>query len=147
MFQHILVPTDGSALSQEAARNAVAFARDCGASITALHVKPAPQIPYYVEGARIDHAIVEQFAKIAEEQARKYLVAVDAMCAEAGVKCVKVMETSDDPYQAIINVATRNACDLIFMGSHGRGGLGGLLLGSVTTKVLTHCKIPVLVYR
>lgn len=147
MFRHLLVPTDGSALSQEATRNAVAFARGCGACITALHVKPAPQMPYYVEGARIDPSIIEQFAKVADEEARKCLDDVNAMCAEAGVKCAKVMETSDDPYQAIIDVATRNACDLIFMGSHGRGGLGSLLLGSVTSKVLTHCKIPVLVYR
>jgi len=147
MFKHILVPTDGSALSQEAARNAVAFAKDSGARITALHVKPVPQMPYYVEGARIDHSIVEQFAALAEQEARKSLDVVEGLCAEAGVQCASVMETSDDPYQAIIDTATKSGCDLIFMGSHGRGGLRGLLLGSVTSKVLTHCKIPVLVYR
>lgn len=147
MFKHILVPTDGSALSQEAARSAVAFARDCGARITALHVKPAPQMPYYVEGARVDHALLEQFAVIVDTEGRKYLDFVEGLCTDAGVKCAAVMETSDDPYQTIIDVATRNACDLIFMGSHGRSGLGSLLLGSITSKVLTHCKIPVLVYR
>lgn len=147
MFNHILVPTDGSPLSQDAARNAIGFAKDAGANITVLHVRPAPQMPYYVEGARIDHAIVEQIAAMTEQAARKYLDLVEGLCNDAGVACVKIMETSDDPYQAIIDTATKRGCDLIYMGSHGRGGLRGLLLGSVTSKVLTHCKIPVLVYR
>ena len=55
--------------------------------------------------------------------------------------------TSDVPYQAIIDAASANGCDLIFMASHGRRGLSGLLLGSETQKVLTHSKVPVLVYR
>jgi len=147
MFRHILVPTDGSPASQEAARNAVVFAKECGARITALHVKPAPQIPFYVEGARIDHAVIEQFAEIIESDARKHLDFVDSLCQAVGVKCTRLIESSDDPYQAIIDAASRNACDLIFMGSHGRSGIAGLLMGSVTSKVLTHCKIPVLVFR
>jgi nucleotide-binding universal stress UspA family protein len=51
------------------------------------------------------------------------------------------------PYQAIIEAATERGCDLIFMASHGRHGISALLLGSETGKVLTHSKIPVLVYR
>jgi len=54
---------------------------------------------------------------------------------------------SDAPYRGIINAAKKSGCDLIFMASHGRGGLSGVLLGSETHKVLTHSKIPVLVYR
>ena len=147
MFKHILVPTDGSPASQEAARNAVVFAKVSGARITALYVKPVPQMPFYVEGARIDRVVIEQFAEIVENDARKHLDFVDSLCQAVGVKCARLVEASDDPYQAIIGAATRNGCDLIFMGSHGRSGIGGLLMGSVTSKVLTHCKIPVLVYR
>ena len=54
---------------------------------------------------------------------------------------------ADSPYAGIISAAKKGRCDLIFMASHGRSGLSGLLLGSETHKVLTHSKIPVLVYR
>jgi nucleotide-binding universal stress UspA family protein len=57
------------------------------------------------------------------------------------------METSDQPYVAIVNLAEQKGCDLIMMASHGRRGVGALLIGSETQKVLTHSKIPVLVYR
>ena len=55
--------------------------------------------------------------------------------------------SSDHPYEAIIGAAQDKGCDLILMASHGRRGIQGLLLGSETQKVLTHSKIPVLVYR
>lgn len=147
MFKHILVPTDGSELSRKAARGAVLFAKDCGARVSALHVKPEPQLHYYVEGARYDPSVLELIAEAAEHDARSYLDYVEELCRDSGVACTRLIETSDDPYQVIIDVAIRNGCDLIFIGSHGRSGLAGLLLGSVTSKVLTHSKIPVLVYR
>lgn len=147
MFKHILVPTDGSELSRKAARGAVLFAKDCGARVTALHVKPEPQLHYYLEGARYDPAVLEKIAEATEREAHKYLDYVEDLCRDSGVRCARLIETSDDPYRVIIDAAIRNACDLIFIGSHGRGGLAGLLLGSVTSKVLTHSTIPVLVYR
>ncbi|MFY8063046.1 MAG: universal stress protein, partial [Usitatibacteraceae bacterium] len=55
--------------------------------------------------------------------------------------------TSDQPHEAIINLAKKRKCDLIVMASHGRRGLSAMLLGSETTKVLTHSKVPVLVCR
>jgi nucleotide-binding universal stress UspA family protein len=58
-----------------------------------------------------------------------------------------VSSVSDIPYEAIIAAAEEAGADLIFMASHGRRGISGLLLGSETQKVLTHSKIPVLVYR
>ena len=63
------------------------------------------------------------------------------------VRCTGSYASSDSPYLAIIKAAKANKCDLIFMASHGRSGISGLLIGSETTKVLTHCKLPVLVYR
>jgi len=52
-----------------------------------------------------------------------------------------------EPWRVILRVARTRKCDLIVMASHGRRGIAGLLLGSETTKVLTHSKIPVLVCR
>jgi len=147
MFKHILVPTDGSELSQDTVRRAVSFAKDAGARITAFYAKPEYPVTYYGEGALIDTTTPEQFAELAEEQAKKILSFVDELCLEAGVSCTKMTLTSDIPYEAIIAAATQSACDLIFMASHGRRGLSSLLLGSETNKVLTHSKVPVLVYR
>lgn len=147
MFKHILVPTDGSQLSQDAVRAAVSFAKSTGASITAFIAKPEYPAAYYGEGAMIDMVSPSQFDELAEEKAQKILGAVENLCKEAGVTCAKLTQTSDVPHEAIIDAATKGSCDLIFMASHGRRGVRALLLGSETTKVLTHSKIPVLVYR
>jgi nucleotide-binding universal stress UspA family protein len=147
MFKHILVPTDGSELSQETARRAVSFAREAGARITAFYAKPEYPVTYYGEGALIDPTTPEKFAELAEQQAQETLGFVESLCREADVACAKLSLTSDAPYEAIIDAATQAGCDLIFMASHGRRGFSGLLLGSETNKVLTHSKIPVLVYR
>lgn len=147
MFKHILVPTDGSELSQETVRCSVAFAKEAGARITAFYAKPEFPVTYYGEGMLIDTLAPEKFAEMAENQAQEILGFADDLCKEAGVPCSKLTLTSDIPYEAIINAAKQNNCDLIFMASHGRRGITSLLLGSETTKVLTHSTIPVLVYR
>jgi len=147
MFKHILVPTEGSPLSQDTARRAVSFAREAGARITAFYAKPEYPVTYYGEGALIDPTTPEQFAELAAQQAEENLGFVEKLCIDAGVPCTKLTLTSDIPYEAIIEAATQSGCDLIFMSSHGRRGLTSLLLGSETNKVLTHSKIPVLVYR
>lgn len=147
MFRHILVPTDGSDLSLETAKRAVSFAKEAGARITAFFAKPEFPVTYFGEGALIDPTTPERFAEMAEQQAQSYLQQVEKLAKDAGVACGTVSVTSDIPYEAIIDAATAAGCDLIFMASHGRRGIGGLLLGSETHKVLTHSTIPVLVYR
>jgi len=147
MFKHILVPTDGSQLSQETARRAVSFAKEAGAQITALYAKPEYPVSYYGEGALIDPTTPEKFAELADAQAEETLSFVVELCRDAGVAVDTLSITSDIPYQAIIDGAMQAGCDLIFMASHGRRGISALLLGSETNKVLTHSKIPVLVYR
>lgn len=147
MFKHILVPTDGSELSRQTARRAVSFAKEAGARVTAFFAKPEYPVAYFGEGALIDPSTPESFAEMTERLADEYLGEVRAMCEEAGVDCATLSDTSDVPYEAIIKAAENAACDLIFMASHGRRGLSGLLLGSETNKVLTHTTIPVLVYR
>ncbi len=147
MFKHILVPTDGSALSSDAVARAVSFARESGARITFFYAKPEYPVAFYGEGALIDPTTPEKFAEMAEQQARQILDACERQARESGVTAGSLATVSDVPWEAIIDGATQAGCDLIFMASHGRRGLGGLLLGSETQKVLTHSKIPVLVYR
>ena len=147
MFKHILVPTDGSALSGDTVKKAVDFARETGAKITFFYAKPDYPVAFYGEGALIDPTTPEKFAEMTEKQAGEILAAAQDLASAAGVACAVSSAVSDVPYDAIINAATENGCDLIFMASHGRRGLSGLLLGSETQKVLTHSKIPVLIYR
>lgn len=147
MFTNILVPTDGSPFSQNAVRQAVTFAKETGARITAFYAKPSAPVPYYGEGIGIDYQLPAKFNELAEHQAQEILGFVEKLCLDAGVPCSKVILDSDVPYEAIIDAATQHDCDLIFMASHGRSGISALLLGSETNKVLTHSKIPVLVYR
>ncbi len=145
MFKHILVPTDGSELSQAAARQAVAFARETGARITAFHAKPIYLEYYYVEGIKLELESDRQ--EKVEAHCANCLGFIEKLCQEAGVPCTTLSVSSNAVYEAIIKAATGSGCDLIFMASHGHSGLGALILGSETTKVLTHSKIPVLVYR
>ena len=147
MFKHILVPTDGSQFSQNAVRQAVIFAKETGAQITAFYAKPAPPIPYYGEGIGYNFEMPSKYNELLEKQAQESLGFVENLCQQEGVSCNKLESTSDVPYQAIIEAATQCKCDLIFMASHGRRGISGFLLGSETNKVLTHSTIPVLVHR
>ena len=128
-------------------RRAVSFAKEAGARITAFYAMPEFPVTYYGEGGLIDSITPEQFTALAEREAQEVLGFVANLCQEAGVDFSKLTSTNDAPYEAIIEAATQRDCDLIFMSSHGRRGFSALLLGSETNKVLTHSKIPVLVYR
>lgn len=147
MFQHILLPTDGSELSTRAVAKGVEFARFSGAKLLFFYAQPAYPVTFYGEGAMADPTAPEKFATAAQKQADEILAAARKLAEDAGVPCEVRSETTDLPYEAIIRTATELKCDLIFMASHGRRGLSALLLGSETQKVLTHSKVPVLVYR
>ncbi|NMG74540.1 universal stress protein [Aromatoleum diolicum] len=147
MFKHILVPTDGSPLSESTVSRAVLFAKDAGARITFFYAQPDFPMPIYGEGALIDPTTPEQFGKAAADEAKRILDAAKAAADAAGVASDSDTIVNEVPYEAVIDAAERHGCDLIFMASHGRRGIAGLLLGSETQKVLTHSKIPVLVYR
>lgn len=147
MFKHLLVPTDGSPLSQQAMAQAIAFAGETGARITFFCAsRPFPPI-YFGSGAIMDAQAPQQFQRSATGVAQDILAAAEAQARAAGVICASLMLVSDAPYEAIIEAARQKGCDLIFMASHGRRGVDALLLGSETQKVLTHSNIPVLVYR
>ncbi len=147
MFKHILVPTDGSALSDSTVARAVSFAKEAGARITFFYAQPDFPMPIYGEGALIDPTTPEQFAKSAASEAEAILAKARSAAEADGVACDSDTAVNEVPYEAIIDAADRHGCDLIFMASHGRRGIAGLLLGSETQKVLTHSKTPVLVYR
>lgn len=147
MFKHLLVPTDGSPLSDETVRSAVQFAAETQARITFLYVRPDYPVAYFGEGALVDPTTPESFSEMTEKVAQEILARSTAAAAAGKVACTTRALINDLPYEAIIDTATQEGCDLIFMASHGRRGLVGLLLGSETQKVLTHSAIPVLVYR
>lgn len=148
MFTHVLLPTDGSRLSDRAVKRGIEFARSANAAVTAVHV--VPEFRMVVEEGFVSPMSAEfkkRFEKESQQHARKMLDKVEAAAKAAGVACDSVAVVSDYPYQQIIEVAKKKKCDLIIMASHGRRGLSSLLLGSETAKVLTHSKIPVLVMR
>jgi len=147
MYAHILIPTDGSELSMQAVQKGVLFAKHLNARITFLFVKPEFPLPIAGEGAMLVPESREEFSHGTQEQALHILDDAMEMARKEQVPAQTRSETSDQPYQVIINTAKVENCDLIFMASHGRKGLAGILLGSETQKVLTHCNIPVLVYR
>ncbi len=147
MFKHILVPVDGSQLSDSTADRAVSFAGESRAKITFFFVKPEYPLAFYGEGALIDPTTPERFAEMADEQAKDILGKAKTKAQAQGVTVASLSLTSSAPWEGIIAAAEQTGVDLIFMASHGRRGISGLLLGSETQKVLTHSKIPVLVYR
>jgi nucleotide-binding universal stress UspA family protein len=146
MFKNILIPTDGSELSQRAVHMAVSLAKLHGARLTGIHVIPDYHLLIAYEGA-FDPVTEERIEEEAKARAQNYLDFVRKSAQDAGVPCDTVCETSDHPYDAILKACDTRHCDLIVMTSHGRKGLAAVLLGSETRKVLTHTRIPVLVVR
>ncbi len=147
MFKNILVPSDGSPLSQEAVTRAISFAAEAGAQLTFFCAKPRLPVMCPGVGAIFDSLTLSKFQEEVDSLAHEIVDAAEKHARNAGVHCNTMVLESEVPYEGIIEAAKRNTCDLIFMASHGRRGVGGLLLGSETQKVLTHSKIPVLVYR
>jgi len=145
MYRHILIPTDGSAISGSAIRQGVALAKSLGATVTGITVFP-PFHTFAIEPMMVIDTPA-QYRSDCEALARKYLSVVEDVAKGAGVPYEVMQVTREQPYQAIIETADAKGCDLIFMASHGRKGVAALVLGSETTKVLTHSKIPVLVCR
>ena len=146
-YSHILFPFDGSDPSRRAENAALGLAESLGCHLTLLHVVPSFPVTLYAEGAMSaapDPAEYERQQRSAGEQ---LLAPLKATAAARGIACDAMVAVNDQPYLAIIAAAERFNCDLILMASHGRRGWAGLLLGSETQKVLTHSKMPVLVYR
>ncbi|MEQ1773520.1 MAG: universal stress protein [Burkholderiales bacterium] len=147
MYKHILVPTDGSALSRRTVRDAAKLAFKLGAKITGFYVAPTYHIEVYTDYVPPDLISPQVHAAQAKKTAQRHLDAVRKAATESRVRCAGYYVMSDFPADAIVKAARKHKCDLIFMGSHGRSGLSKLLLGSQTSKVLAQSRIPVLVHR
>ncbi len=147
MFQHILVPTDGSELSAKVAKQAVELAKAVGAKVTGFYAAPDYNSTYYINGYVVRTPSPKVRAEATRKQALKYLSMIEVEAEVEKVPCAVFYTVSDSPYEAIIDAAKKKKCDLIVMASHGRRGLSALVLGSETHKLLVHSKIPVLVCR
>jgi nucleotide-binding universal stress UspA family protein len=146
MYHHILVPIDGSDLSERAIAHSVALAKAHNAKITALHVT-VPLHLSALDSITVAQDTQQQDLQLDKELASRHLEAAANAARAVGVPCDTVHAVHDHPYQAIIDAAKSYGCDLIAMASHGRRGISAIVLGSETTKVLTHTTIPVLVLR
>jgi len=149
MFKHIAIPTDGSKLAGKGVRAGVRLAKSLGARVTGVYVVP-PYRPavygdiavYYVPGMS-----PADYKKHSLKAAKKALAVVEIESNSAGVACETRIVTDERPHAGILRAARAAKCDAIAMATHGRGAMGGLLLGSETTRVLSHSKLPVLVTR
>jgi len=148
MYRHILIPTDGSKLAHKAVAHGLSLAKAIGAKVTALTVEASFNV-YDVppSSANLMSDAFEEYAKHARAHGTSVLNGIADNAKAAGVPCETVQMIQDHPYRAIIDTAKERDCDLIVMGSHGRSGIAGMVLGSVTSKVLAHTTIPVLVYH
>jgi len=147
MFKHLLIPTDGSALSRKAALAGVELASRLHARVTALFAAPAATPIVYRDALPVGYKTPVEHARAIAHASQASLAVIEDAARAAGVRCQAVRVTSDFPADAILDTAKKRGCDLIFMASHSRRGLRGLLLGSQTQKVLAGAKVPVLVYR
>jgi len=149
MFKHILVTTDGSKLALKGIKAGARLARSLGARLTGVYVVPPYSPPMYGEGSiYVPGLSVRDYKEQSARAAKKALAAVEVEARIAGAPFVtKAIHGAQQPWQGILRAARAGKCDAIVMASHGRGGLGGLLLGSETQRVLAHSKIPVFVIR
>ena len=148
MFKKILVPVDGGDLSAATIARACSFAREAGARLVFFHATPIYLPAAMSVDALFDNGpAYEAFRTAVDQRAEILLLNAADVAREAGVEHETVSSECTSSYEGIIATAEQAGCDLIFMASHGRRGAGAFLLGSETQKVLTHCKIPVLVYR
>jgi len=145
MYHHILIPTDGSPLSTVAVEHSMDFARDANAKVTVLTVV-SPFHVFSANAAELTDTRTD-YERRARMQAAEILTDAQLKAKARGVPCEVEQVENDSPYDVIIRTADKRGCDLIAMASHGRRGVAAIVLGSETLRVLTHSKIPVLVYR
>ena len=145
MYKHILIATDGSELAGKAVAAGFGLARKLGSKATAVTLtEPWTAI---VTGEATFGFPVDEYEKSANESAARILAGVSTLARKADINCATVHVKDQFPAEGILEAAKENNCDLIVMASHGRRGLGRLLLGSQTVRVLTHSTVPVLVCR
>ncbi|MFM7648382.1 MAG: universal stress protein [Cyanobium sp.] len=146
-YRHILVPTDGSEISERAVEQAVSLAAALGARLRLLHVQVSFPISLVGVGELVEPSTVDALLAATQQRSETNLGEAMARAAAAGVEAEQSLLVNPQPHQAILEEARTHGCDLIVMASHGRRGLEGLLIGSETQRVLTQSSCPVLVVR
>ena len=146
MYKHILLPTDGSTLAEIAINNGLQFAKAVGAKVTGFYVMVERQVDSFEDFAPVN-AKAPAHEELSKQEAQKFLAVIADKAKVWGVPCETLAMPHISPHRAIIKAAGDQGCDLIIMASHGKKGVTGELVGSETARVITNCKIPVLVYR
>ena len=145
MYRHILISTDGSELAEQAVTNGLSLAKSLGAKVAVIIVEE----PIWLGAPSLaEYGALDELSKYTEQIKNYHASVLDRaadVAKQSGVPCETIQVKDAKPYQAIVATATDRGCDLIVMATHGHGGLSAVLLGSVTNKVLTHTKVPVLV--
>ena len=146
MYKHILISTDGSDVAQKGLDHGLTLAKGLGAKVTIVTV--TERLPVYF-GLDAGMAAIpyDDFGASQRQAAQKVLAAAKAAADRIGVTAETVLLENALPAEAIIETARARDCSLIAMASHGRRGLGRLMMGSVTAEVLAHSAVPVLVVR
>lgn len=145
MYKNILVATDGSTIADSAVEHAVELAKRLGAKLTAVTVTEPFEAVAFTETLNVINPA--DYKRQCDEHAERLLGKVVKSAEAAGLSCELMHQDNHWPYAGIIDAAEKSGADFIVVGSHGRRGLEGLLLGSQAMKLLTHTKIPTLVVR
>ncbi|MES2977016.1 MAG: universal stress protein [Pseudomonadota bacterium] len=145
MFKHILVPADGSDNAQRAVDKAISLAKAFDSEVSIIYVID----PYAFTGVGTDFSYGQaEYLSAATAEGNQALEATRAAFEAAGVSKVNsAVVEGHAVYKGILESAAKLGADLIVMGSHGKRGLEKLVLGSVTSQVLSHAHLPVLVVR
>jgi nucleotide-binding universal stress UspA family protein len=147
MFKNILIPTDGSVVSRRAIKAGIKLAQSLEAKVTGYYGMPTMLPSLFGDGDLVDKAMAEKLDQLARSTGEKYLEEISKAAAAAGVAYSGLVTKPPSTHEGIIDAAKKKKCDAIFIASRGRSEIKKLLLGSVTQKVLSHSKVPVIVYR
>lgn len=143
-FRRILVPLDGSRSSFAALRAALALACDLDATVVAYHALPSMPVPHF-DAPAAGHPSPGEEREMLRQIARRYFEKAERLAAVAGVTLETMSDLRSEVADGIAEAAQRWDCDLILLGSHGRGAFRRLLMGSVATRLLAIATVPVLV--
>ena len=147
MFKNILIPTDGSVVSRRAIKAGIKFAQSLGAKVTGYYGMPTMLPSVFGDGDLIEKTMVDKLDKLARSTGEKYLEEISKAAVAAGVEYAGFVNKPTTTHDGIIDAAKKKRCAAIFMASRGRSEIKKLLLGSVTLKVLSHSRVPVIVFR
>ena len=145
MYQRILVPVDGTDLTERAITESIDLARQLGASITGFIAAPLPDLPDVPTSSSALKREVEEYDAITAAHAQDVLHRFAERAQAAGVPFEGHHAQVHRVDRAIIAEAESRGCDLIVMVTHGRGAFGELVFGSHSKSVMSRTKLPLLV--